>query len=129
MSDMPGTHTRSAKVFPMRRKKEAPPTSKPSDTSADTQTMLPGEAVRPNSAQRNPSTTPLIGLRPYHQCQGSRIRLLGYAIGVASIQNCTRNGTTYLTSRNSTFRAESQRPTPRDAVGARSKRTGSQKHG
>ncbi len=56
--------------------------------------MFPGESPTPSNAQRKPSMTPLIGLMPYHVRHGSLIMLLGYAIGVASIQNCTRNGTT-----------------------------------
>src|SRR4051794_2800043 len=46
------------------------------------------------------------------------IRLLGYAIGVANIQTCVKNGTTYFTSRYFTLNAESHSPTPSAVISA-----------
>ena len=60
----------------------------------------PGAVSVLKSAHRKPSTTPTIGLIPYIVLHGSGNRLLGYAIGVAKSQNCVKNGTAYLTSRN-----------------------------
>src|SRR5262249_46975134 len=51
-------------------------------------------------------------------------RLLGYAIGVANIQNCNRNGMAYLTSRYSTLSADSHKPTPSPAPSAIRKKSG-----
>src|SRR4030095_3640366 len=82
------------------------------DINPETSTIGPGAVSVPSNAQRNPSTTPTIGFRPYKVCQGSENRLLGYATGVAKSQNCVRNGTIYRTSRNFTFIAESHSPTP-----------------
>ena len=39
-------------------------------------------------------------------------------MGVANIQNWARNGTTYRTSLYWTFKAESQRPTPKEVINA-----------
>ena len=60
---------------------------------ADIATIGPGDPI-PSSVHLNPSITPAIGLRPYTVRHGYGNRLLGYAIGVANIQNCVMNGTT-----------------------------------
>jgi hypothetical protein len=44
---------------------------------------------------------------------------------VANIQNCVMNGTTYRTSRNCTFNADSHRPTPSDVTIVSSTSSGS----
>src|ERR1700687_4637182 len=85
----------------------------------------PGALFVPSSAQRKPSTTPTMGFKPYIVRHGSCKRLLGYAIGVANIQNCVMKGTIYFTSRNSTFSADNHSPTPREVINARSTNNGS----
>src|SRR5712692_698574 len=88
--------------------------------------MGPGLVLAPRRAQRNPSTTPTIGFSPYTLRHGSGNRLLGYAIGVAYIQICVRNGTAWRISRYSTFRADSQSDTPSEVTRARSSNGGNQ---
>src|SRR5215472_19162782 len=85
-----------------------------SSTTAATEihSIAPGLAF-PSSAQRNPSTTPAIGFKPYQVRHLAGTRLVEYATGVANIQNCVRNGTVYRMSRNCTLRAESQSPIER----------------
>src|SRR5688500_8810945 len=94
-------------------------------TAEDTASIGPGATFVPSSAHRNPSTTPTIGLMPYTVRQGSGRRLLGYAIGVAYIQNWVRNGTVCRTSRNCTFTAASHRPTPSEVINASRTKAGS----
>src|SRR5687768_12184967 len=110
----------------MRRKKNAPPTSSASAAKADTAIIGPGRVSVPRSAHRNPSTTPTIGFSAYTVRHCSGRRLLGYAIGVANIQSCVRNGTTWRTSRNSTFSADSQSPTPSAVASASAMNAGNQ---
>ena len=56
---------------------------------------------------------------------GSLSSVLEYATGVANSQNCEMNGTTYRTSRYSTFNAESHRPTASAVTKANSRNSGS----
>src|SRR5271169_1353298 len=93
----------------------------------DATMMGPGWVCVPRSAQRNPSTTPTMGFSPYTVRHGSLRRLLGYAIGVANIQNCVRKGIVNLTSLYWTLSADNQRPTPRDVTTVRMMNAGIQK--
>src|SRR5437016_5778922 len=92
----------------------------------DTATIGPGDVFVPRRAHRKPSTTPTMGLMPYHVRHGSFSRLLGYAIGVANSQTWVRNGTMYRTSRKCTLSAESQSPTPNAVTSASRRNKGSQ---
>src|SRR5215217_8124482 len=94
--------------------------------TAETANIAPGGVPPPSSDHRKPSTTPTIGFSPYSAWKkGSLIRLDGYAIGVANIQNCRMNGTTYRMSRYCTLSAESHSPTPSAVTSASSKQMGS----
>src|SRR5262245_49417503 len=75
-------------------------------------TVASGPAVDPSSAQRNPSTTPTIGLSAKSGRQASGTMEVGYTTGVAKNHSCARNGSVYRISRYLTFSAESQKPTP-----------------
>src|SRR5262245_31203696 len=70
-------HTTSAKVFSIFRKYKAPPIRTLIATMEDTAIIKPGAVPVPRSAQRNPSTTPAIGLMPYKVRQDSDKRLVG----------------------------------------------------
>ncbi len=59
----PVVHTTSANVFSIRLKKNAPLTNSSSTITTDTASISPGPSPVPKSAQRNPSTTPVIGFR------------------------------------------------------------------
>src|SRR5688572_29559114 len=86
--------------------------------AADTKTIGPGAVSARRRAQRNPSTTPAIGLIPYTVRQGSESRLLGYAIGVMNSHICVRKGIVYLTSRYLTCSAASHMLTASTVVTA-----------
>src|SRR6266478_10217818 len=118
-------HTRSATVPSILWKNIIPPTSSTTTASADAANNAPGACPWPVNAQRKPSITPAIGFSPYSHCHLPGTRLLGYATGDASIQNCTRNGITYFTSRYSAFNAESHKPTPNAVASASSTKNGS----
>src|SRR5438874_870707 len=105
-------HTRSATVPSILWKNINPPTRITTTATADASIIWSGGCPCPVSAHRNPSITPAIGFSPYSHRHLAGTRLLGYATGEASIQNCTRNGSTYPTSRYSAFNAESHSPTP-----------------
>ena len=63
----------------MRRKKNSPPISSRAVAVTDTISIGPG-GVFPSSAQRNPSTTPTIGLSAVNQpatCSGTRAARIG----------------------------------------------------
>ena len=57
-------YTTSANVFSILLKYSAPPTSAARATSVETAMIGPGAVSAPSRAQRNPSTTPTMGLRP-----------------------------------------------------------------
>src|ERR1700730_491290 len=86
---------RSANRFSVRRKKSAPVTNQVIEIADETRSKLSGRVFDPSIAHLNPSTTPTMGFSAYNVCQGSWSRLLGYAIGVANIHICTRNGTVW----------------------------------
>src|SRR5690349_1717392 len=118
-------HTRSAIAPSILWKKKSPPTSASTTAAVDASSNGPGLCPCPVSAHRNPSITPAMGFSPYshrHFCGTSED---GYATGEANIQNCTRNGTTYFTSRYSAFSADIQSPTPSAVKIARSSKPGS----
>src|SRR6266851_2079014 len=119
-------HTRSATVPSILWKNIIPPTSSTTTATADAASNAPGACPWPVNAQRNPSITPAIGFNPYNQRHLAGTRLLGYATGDASIQNCTRNGITYCTSRYIAFNAESHNPTPSAVASASSSKNGNQ---
>ena len=54
----------------------------------------PQDTGVPSSAQREKSTTHVIGFRPASQRRFSGIEVVGYATGVMKSHTCTRNGTT-----------------------------------
>src|SRR5579884_615335 len=86
-----------------------PPTSSRTTTPNDSSSRCAIRAAWwPNSAQRKPCTTPVIGLTPIHCRHAMGKTSHEYAIGVAKSHACTRNGTVYWTSRYFTFSAESQ---------------------
>src|SRR6266851_8328590 len=118
-------HTRSATVDSMRLKKKRPPTKTRATMAEEASRSRLGAWPRPAMAQRNPSITPAIGFSPYSQRHRSGTSVLGYATGDANIQNCTANGTTYLTSRYSAFSADIHNPTPSAVSTARSSSSGS----
>src|SRR5258708_5940549 len=103
--------TRSATVVSMRLKKISPPTNTTPTPAADASSSSPGGWPTPVSAQRNPSITPAIGLRPYSQRHRCGTSELGYATGEANIQNCTRNGIIVVKSRYKALSAEVHSPT------------------
>src|SRR5438477_1349211 len=119
------SYTRSATVPSILWKNSAPPTSSTTTAPADASSIAPGGCPWPVNAHRNPSTTPAIGFSPYSQRHFAGTRLLGYATGDANIQNCTRKGVTYFTSRYSAFNAESHKPTPNAVASASSNNSGS----
>src|SRR5713226_7743388 len=118
-------YTRSATVPSILWKKNSPPISTTATPAADASSSGPGACPCPVSAHRNPSITPAMGFRPYSQRHRSGTSELGYATGDANIQNCTANGTTYLTSRYSAFSADIHNPTPSAVSTARSSNRGS----
>src|ERR1044071_3165654 len=96
-------YTRSATVPSIRWKNISPPTRIASTATDEASISSFGGCPCPVSAHRKPSITPAIGFSPYSHCHFTGTRLLGYATGDASIQNCTTNGNTYPTSRYSAF--------------------------
>src|SRR5262249_40196592 len=102
-------------------KKISPPSKMTSTAALDASKLIAGACPWPVSAHRNPSITPAIGFNPYNHRQRAGTSELGYATGEANIQNCSKNGVTYRTSRYSAFNADSHSPTP-GAVATASKR-------
>src|SRR3989338_780681 len=102
----------STNVRSRRRNQTMPLQSRTAALSAETVMTATGGVPWPSSAHRKPSTTPTMGLHAYASRQMSGTRLLGYTTGVRNNQSCVANGTAYITSRYSTFSAESQKPTP-----------------
>src|SRR5437870_8470068 len=120
----PHLYTRSATVPSILWKNIKPPTSSTSTAAAKASISSPVGCPCPVNAQRNPSITPAIGFSPYSQRHFAGTRLLGYATGDASIQNCTRNGVTYFTSRYNAFSAESHKPIPSAVANASNNKNG-----
>src|SRR5713226_4142470 len=118
-------HTRSATVDSMRLKKKTPPTKTRATMAEEASRSRLGAWPRPVMAQRNPSITPAIGFNPYSHRHFSGTSVLGYATGDANIQNCTRNGITYRTSRYSAFSADNHNPTPSAVKNASASKAGS----
>src|ERR1041384_548347 len=118
-------YTRSATVPSIRWKNISPPTRIASTATDEASISSFGGCPCPVSAHRKPSITPAIGFSPYSQRHLSGTRLLGYATGDASIQNCTTNGNTYPTSRYSAFSADSHNPTPKAVANDSNTKNGS----
>src|SRR5713101_1664626 len=117
--------TRSATVPSIRLKKKSPPRRTITTATEETSRMSPGGWPRPVMAHRKPSITPAIGFNPYSHRHFSGTSVLGYATGDANIQNCTRNGITYRTSRYSAFSADNHNPTPSAVKNASASKAGS----
>src|SRR5947207_15415369 len=82
-------HTRSATVPSILWKNINPPTRITTTATADASIIWSGGCPWPVSAHRNPSITPAIGCNPYSHRHLTGTRLLRYATGEASLQNCT----------------------------------------
>ena len=60
--------------------------------STEIHKVISGPLPEPSNAQRNPFTTPVIGLRDKRICKSFGRVENEYATGVANNQNCVRNG-------------------------------------